>query len=260
MRDGAEVLIDPSMALRGQRFVRAMAEAAPPGSSITEHYIGRRRLLVLYGPGAPKNLLVFKRHLAAGGHVVTLDLGYWDRENSMRLAIDGLHPTPAQLALVGDAPTRRQFDLREDADPAGPILLVGLGPKSCFAYGLDHNEWEKRTLAELRQRFPGRKILWRPKGRRPEQLGGLELSHGMPIKHALQGCSLVVCRHSNVAVDACVAGVPVECEAGAGAALYAVNPAPTQEQRADFLRRLSWWEWRSTEAARAWMWIERVLE
>ena len=35
------------------------------------------------------------------------------------------------------------------------------------------------------------------------------------IADVLNGCSVVVCRHSNVAVDACIAGVPVECEGGA---------------------------------------------
>lgn len=259
MRDAAEVLIDSPMSVRGQKFLRAMADAAPAGSIITGGYTGKRRVLMLYGPGAPRKLPILARHLKAGGRVVTWDLGYWDRERGMRLAIDGLHPTPAQLQLAGDVPARRQFDLREDADPAGPIMLVGLGPKACFAYGLGRNEWEKRKLAELRQRFPAHKILWRPKGHRPEKLGSLEVSHGNPIEHALQGCSLVVCRHSNVAIDACVAGVPVECEGGAGAALYAGNPAPTREQRAEFLRRLSYFEWRRNEAAAAWAWINKVI-
>lgn len=259
MQDGTEILIDDPMSTRGQRFLRAMAEHLPAGGIVTNQYGGRRRNLMMYGPGAPQKLPLLKRHLKAGGRVITWDLGYWDRERSMRLAIDGLHPTPEQLAMVGGAPARRHFDLRDDADPAGPILLVGLGPKSCFAYGLGHNEWESRKLAELRQRFPARKILWRPKGHRPEPFAGLQVSHGNAIEHALQGCSLVVCRHSNVAVDACVAGVPVECDAGAAAALYAGNPAPWRDERADFLRRLSWWEWRRNEAAQAWSWINKVV-
>lgn len=81
---------------------------------------------------------------------------------------------------------------------------------------------------------------------------------GMPIDEALRGASLVVCRHSNVAVDACVAGIPVECDDGAAAALYRGNPNPTREQRAEFLRRLTFWEWRPDEAAQAWDWILTV--
>ena len=130
MRGSAEILIDPPLSARGEKFLRSMAEHAPAGSIVTNAYGGRRKLLMMYGPGAPRKLPLLARHLQAGGHVAAWDLGYWDRERSMRLAIDNLHPTWAHLALVGDAPARRQFDLREDADPSGPIMLVGLGPKS----------------------------------------------------------------------------------------------------------------------------------
>ena len=109
MRDGAEILIDPPISVRGQKFLRAMAEASPAGSAVTSAFSGKRRLLMMYGPGAPRKLPLLKRHLQAGGRVITWDLGYWDRELGMRLAIDNLHPMPAHLALVGDAPARRQL-------------------------------------------------------------------------------------------------------------------------------------------------------
>jgi hypothetical protein len=32
LRPGAEILIDPPMAARGERFMRAMAATAPPGT------------------------------------------------------------------------------------------------------------------------------------------------------------------------------------------------------------------------------------
>ena len=47
---------------------------------------------------------------------------------------------------------------------------------------------------------------------------------------------------------------------GLAAALYRGNPSPTREQRAEFLRRLTFWEWRPDEAAQAWAWILRVTE
>lgn len=260
MHDGAELLIDHPLSVRGEKFLRALEDCAPEGTKVSTAYKGMRRLLVLYGPGAPRKLPVIKQHLSVGGRVAMWDLGYWDRERAMRLSIDSLHPTPEQLMLAEDLPARRHFDLREDGDPDGPILLVGLGPKSCYAYGFGPHEWEKHKLKRLRARFPERTILWRPKGHHPTPLAGLPIMHGNPIEEALRGCSLVVCRHSNVAVDACVAGVPVECEGGAADALYAGNPAPTREQRAEFLRRLSWWEWNRSEAAQAWAWIAKAIE
>lgn len=259
MRDGWELLTDwDRLNKRATRMLQAMAAAAPENTVTTPSYRGRHRRLMLYGPGAAERLPVVRRHVALGGRVAMWDMGYWDRQDSMRLAVDTLHPTAEQLAMA-PAEGRREFDLREDADPAGPILLVGIGPKSVQAYGLGVPfAWERRKLAELRQRFPDRAIAWRPKGKRVQGLPGTELRHGMPIEEALRGCSLVVCRHSNVAVDACIAGIPVECEGGAAQALYADGTEPTRQERVAFLRRLSWWEWARTEAPEAWQWIERV--
>lgn len=259
MREGWEVLADwPSLNAKATRMMRALLATAPAETAVTAAYSGARRCLMLYGPGSPTKLPVVRRHLKHGGRVAMWDLGYWDRGDAMRLSVDAMHPTPSQIAASPTA-GRREFTLREDADPAGPILLVGMGPKSVFAYGTGAAfAWEMRKIEDLRRRFPGRRIEWRPKGDRMVPLLDLRLRHGMPIEEALRGCSLVVCRHSNVAVDAAVAGVPVECEDGAALALYGGNPAPTAQQRLDFLHRLTWWNWSRFEAQAAWGWITKV--
>lgn len=262
MHAGFELLNDGvRLPARAQRFMAAMAAAAPAGTVQTTSYAGKHRGLMLYGPGALHRLPVIERHRKAGGMVAMWDLGYWDREKAMRLAVNTLHPTAEQLAMAPDGPGRREFVLREDADPDGPVLLIGLGPKSVAAYATGGQlAWEAQKAAEIQRRFPGREIRWRPKGHHPVPLPGTTTVHGNSIEEALLGCSLVVCRHSNVAVDACVAGVPVECEDGAALALYRGNPAPTREQRAEFLRRLSFWEWSRFNAEEAWAWVRRVTE
>lgn len=258
MTDGWELLLDGPFGSKAERFMRAMHLAMPADVLVSTGYTGTKRRLMLYGPGGPTRLPVLARHLKRGGRVAMWDLGYWDRDHSMRLAVDSLHPTRAQLA-ASPAAGRREFELREDADPAGPIMIVGLGVKSLYAYGIGEPlRWERAKLKSLQARFPGRTIVFRPKGDKVRLLGGLPLRHGMPIELALRGLSLVACRHSNVAVDAAVAGVPVECDDGAAAALYGENPQPTREQRADFLARLSWWNWGAHEAAEAWAWAERM--
>jgi hypothetical protein len=204
-------------------------------------------------------LPLLERHRAAGGRVVSWDFGYWDREHGMRLSVDSLHPTEEQLAMAPGGMGRRSFELREDADPNGPILLIGLGKKSVWAYRLKPgHHWELKKVASLRQRFPGRTIYWRPKGRHAYPLERMPIRYDMPIEQAMKGCSLLVCHHSNCAVDAAVAGVPVECEGGAALALYRHGPAPAAAERQEFLRRLSWWEWTRDEAPAAWEWIGRV--
>lgn len=261
MADSAEILIDDTLTERGRRLLKKMSACAPDGSEARETYTGRHRILVVWGGGRPDRVELLKRHRADGGVTVAWDLAYWDREGAARMGINSLHPTAAQLAKAPDGPGRREFVLREDADPDGPVLLVGLGRKSARMLGVAPMWWETKRMKALQQRFPGRPIKWRPKGRdRTWLTGAATMCVDMAIEDALRGCSLVVCRHSNVAVDACVAGVPVECEDGAAAALYAGNPAPTREQRAEFLRRLTWWEWRPDEAPQAWDWIARVIE
>lgn len=258
MHDAAEILIDGPMSARGLRMLQAMAASAPPGSAVTASYAGQHRLLMLYGPGDPARQEVMRTHLQRGGRVLSWDLGYWGRDTSLRLALDGLHPRPAHLAMAPAEGQRRAHQLRSDAVADGPVLLVGLGAKASALHGLRSLQWERAALERIRAELPGRQVLWRPKGRKVVPLAGLPLRHGMPIEEALQGCSLVWCRHSNVAVDACIAGVPVHCEDGAGLALYAGNRAPGPAERAEFLRRLGWWNWAPDEAPSAWEWITRI--
>ena len=241
-------------------MLKAMHAAAPIASEIHENYTGARRILMVWGGGRPDRVQLLKRHRAAGGVTVAWDLAYWDREGAARVAVQSLHPNAAQLAMCPAGPGRRDFDLQEHADPSGPVLLVGLGAKSARMLDIGVLHWERKRLRDLQARFPGRTIWWRPKGKDFIPLPDTAPRWGAPIEEALRGASLVVCRHSNVAVHACIAGVPVECEDGAAAALYRGNPQPTREQRAEFLRRLTWWEWRPDEAAQAWAWILRVIE
>lgn len=257
-----EILVDKPMSSRGERFIRRFADAAPKGvrASLRQHYKGDSHILVLYGPGSAQHLPLVRSHVRAGGRAVLWDMGYWDRETSMRLAVDTLHPTPEQLMLSADRPARRKFTLREDADPDGPILLIGLGIKSVSAYGKEAPlAWETQRLHKIKQDYPGVKVLWRPKGTTPVELPGTSLRHGCSIEDALRGCRLAVVHHSNVAVDACVAGVPVECEAGAALALYGHGPDPSRESRLEFLRRLTWWEWGLHELPAAWEWVRFII-
>jgi hypothetical protein len=243
-----EILIDAPMAQRGKRMLQAIADVT--GGKVTRHYYGRKPWLVMYGVGLDQRQRILRYHLKHGGRVAVWDLGYWDREQSMRLSINGQHPTSAMLA-ASPAEPRRVFELREDADPSGPILLCGMGDKSATSLGLPVGEWERKALKHLKATYPSAPIWWRPKGRVPRALPGAHLAHGTPIEDALRGCSMIYCAHSNVAVDACIAGVPVICSGGAAAALYADNPAPSAEQRREFLARLSWWNWAPSEAAQA---------
>jgi hypothetical protein len=105
-------------------------------------------------------------------------------------------------------------------------------------------------------------VIYKPKRHGDPPLPGFPMRNG-PIIDSLRGCSLVVCLHSNVAIDACIAGVPVVCEDGAAAALYTNDirhpVKPTREQRMAFLESLAWWNWLPIEAPKAWAYaLDRI--
>jgi hypothetical protein len=240
----AEILID-GVSSKGQRILRAMAEASPIKAVITDRYRGDADVLMLWGSRRIDHKAIWRRH-RENGRCIGWDLGYWDRTESMRVHIDHQHPTADQLALaVGD---RREFSLREDSSKNGPVMLVGIGEKSKAAMGSSAWEaWELSALKRIRSEIPLSRVVRRPK-----------LKGQPPIEQALKGCRLVVCSHSNVAVDACVAGVPVWCDDGAAFALYRNNENPSKGERLEFLRQLAWFNWRPNEAGEAWKFLLKV--
>ena len=258
-----EVLICPGTSTRGRKILGAMVSSARTAGvkvKVTTKWEGAAPVLMSYGVGHPVRSAWTREHVARGGRLLGWDLGYWDREKpdfKMRLTLDDDHP---QRWIQPEAPER--FDrsgiqLREDADPKGHIVLSGIGRKQREHKGLSFQEWELGTLKDLRSRFPGREIVFKPK-RLEQTLPGCRLLDGT-IEEALKGASLLVCHHSNVAVDACIAGVPVECEDGAARALYQHGSTPSPEQRLEFLRSLAWWQYSTSEAALAWKFIKRQI-
>lgn len=233
------------------------------------HYKPREgSTLVLYGLGGGDKMEIARQHK---GNVLSWDAGYWDRSLDLknrryRVSLNGLHPAP--YVMKGQAPTGERFNAsglkveRRKVDPSGPILLVGNGPKS---NAIGAAGWSAKKSKELRRLFPDRKIVYRPKPKRPAEPGVLCDSVCLwPIEKALASVSLVVCRHSNVAVDACRWGIPVVCEDGAARAIYPNTydgEQPDEATRLEFLHRLAWWQWSARELEKGlhWKWLETIL-
>lgn len=256
-----EILIDPGMFPRGARMLDAMIAATPIEIKIRKVYKGDCEILMVYGMGHPVRMPWQREHLKAGGRLIGWDLGYWNRDVKnpyMRCTIDTDHP---QRMLRPEDPDRwlsTGIKLREDARAKGPVMVIGMGPKSLIAHGLRLLAWEQDAVAKVRAAYPGKSVIYRPKRMQDALMPGEKSIHG-PIEDALRGMSLVVCRHSNVAVDACIAGVPVVCEDGAAAALYGTDIANPRivsvQQRLEFLQNLAYWNWKPSEAANAWTYL-----
>lgn len=220
--------------------------------------------LVVYGLGGADRFSVGMEHISMGKPLLSFDIGYWDRKlpnRKYRFSLNGLHPTQVMDGRYLGADrwfksglSISSIKVRRD----GPILLIGNAPKS-IAVGADG--WTAKKSRELREVFPGKKILYRPKPKRPHEVGVIHdgLSH-KPIDDAMKKVSLVVSRHSNVAVDACRIGVPVVCDDGAAACIYPEHLSdyksqPTLEYRTEFLHRLAYWQWAAHEVDLFWGWF-----
>lgn len=263
----AEVVCTGNESRIGAEIMRAIfsgGQALGMDIQLNRGYTGSKDLLVLYGAGAPDREQLMKRHLGSGRHVICWDVGYIGRgkdtsRHYFRVSVDHTHPN-RMMETTPNSPERWRahgVSIREDFHPKGPIIVAGMGPKSRIH--LKINDWEINTLNRTKKRFPGKRIIYRPKPRRlRDDRIPWEKDGETPIATLLKGSSLVICRHSNVAVDACIAGIPVECEDGAAHWLYKNSPNPTQEQRLDFLNRLAWWQWKATEMKDAWKFLQTV--
>lgn len=252
-----EILRGKKPSETGEALLQALVSAIR--SAGDELVTAQPEVLVLYGVGAEVHDAARRAQIARGGRVLHFDLGYFGRKKVVgyvRMCLERDHPqhlldaTPNDPARWG----RHGIQLREDADPKGPILLVGLGRKS-RAY-LNLPNWERDKLKALRQRFPGREVVFRPK--RGDVHLGIRTDETTPIEQLLRGASMAVVRHSNVAVDAAIAGVPFEAEDGAAAWLQ--GREFTAANRLDFLRRLAHWQYRPNEATEAWAFAKRMME
>ena len=248
-----EILIQPNMHHKGLRMLQALTATALVPCTVVDKPSGGARVLMTYGPGDSARMAWLGEHRERAGTTVMWDMGYFatkDFIGGMRFSVNDWHPQ--KLLDLAPRDSSRwdalRLPLRNDHDPKGPIILVGMGPKTRAI--VDETNWEITTYHRLRRRFPSRRIIFRPKPGRAHPAVPCATDGRSSIEQLLRGASLVVCRHSNVACDAVVAGIPFE--ASDGAARWLDNKPYTPDNRLEFLWRLMHFNWRPDEAAQAW--------
>jgi hypothetical protein len=234
----------------------------------TSVYRGESPWLMLWGPGDPVRASVMARHVAGGGHAICFDLAYWDREKKVRLSIDAAHP--AAWVMRQDCPRERfiadRVPVSDKWKATGPVLIAGIGDKARVQYGAQTvDRWEAEMLRACQERWPGRPVLYRKKKAWSPVPADAQIAPLRPIDEALNGVSLLVTWHSNVAVDAIRNGIPVVCMDGAAAAvcpsvLGVDDPQPLPADVRDrFLGNLAWFQWAPHESRQCWRFLQGML-
>lgn len=213
-----------------------------------------------------------KEYPASGRHAVYVDLGYWGRIEGGKLAgyhkivVDGRHPTAYFQRKRHDDARIAHFGLRiapwrRPKPDSAPILLAGMGSKAAQAENMAPEAWERAAIERIRA-VTARPILYRPKPswKAARPIEGCDFSHrSVPIEMILGSCHAVVTHHSNVGVDAIVAGIPTFTEEGVARPLRAGELADIErpafpEGREQWLSDISYCQWTVAEMAAGLPW------
>lgn len=202
------------------------------------------------------------------------DLGYWDRrprrdkkDGYHRLAVNDWDTCRHMLcAMPGDRLAEHQIELKPWGSKGESVLIAGMSEKAAGTHGFAPGQWERETLALVRQ-LTTRPIIMRekPKGPKPA---------GPSIEDELSRSHFVISHHSNVSVDAVIAGVPHWCRKGVGRwhaqtdhwktdSSVIENPpyVMSDNARLQFLQDVSYAQWRPSEmrTGAAWETIKCIL-
>jgi hypothetical protein len=135
------------------------------------------------------------------------------------------------------------------------VLLAGMSAKSAGTRGWRPQEWEMATILELR-RVTNRPIMYRPK---PSWLDATPISgtqfspRDELVTDALKNCWAVVTLHSNVAIDALLAGIPIHALEGVAAGfsqpLEQIETFRLDGNREQLMADIAWCQWKASEMA-----------
>lgn len=230
----------------------------------TRTYRGDSPWLMLWGPGGLDRVEPMRQQLAQGGHVIALDLAYWQRDRKFRVSIDAAHPQAWVMRRAWPSSRFHADGVRLERTwrPDGPVLIAGIGDKALAQYGDGVRAWELEMIRAAHA--SGRTVYYRPKRAGGYVPDGIPSAAAGSIDDVVRGASRVITWHSNVAVDAIRLGVPVICRDGAAAAIcpsvWTDDQAPLPEElRAAFMANLAWYQWDTRESLACWAWLPEVL-
>ena len=207
-------------------------------------------------------------HAHKGKKFIYLDLGYWHRRPAgkrwtgyHKFAINGFHPDEYfQQNNPDDRWRASGFKMRKWHKDGKKVVVIGTSEKAAKVQGLEFQQWERETIARLRE-ITDRKIIYRakPNSREAKPIAGTQFSQTEPLDALFRNAHIVVMHHSNVAVDAMIWGVPIYCEEGVGrtmslARLEDLDTPYYPEDRYQFLSDVAYCQWNCDEIAKGKPW------
>lgn len=212
---------------------------------------------VFYGlsDGLRRIFDVYRRNRRA----VYIDLGYWGRRKRTRydgyhkVAVNSRHPTAYFQHKLHDHSRFGKFGI-----PVQPwrrrgrhILLAGMSAKAAAAEGFTPEQFEREAVRQIRE-FTDRPIVYRPKPNwlMAKMIPGARLQRGsdIPLAEALRNCHAVVTHHSNVGVDALLAGIPCITLDGVASVMGSrkfadIEDPPMPDGRDQWAADIAWTQW-----------------
>jgi len=206
-------------------------------------------------------------HRARSG-AVYIDLGYWGRHEGGRrvgfhkVSVNSRHPTA--YFRKGHRPDRflhHKIEIKPWSQRGRHILIAGMSAKAAWAEGFMPEAWEQAAIRTLRE-VTDRPLIYRPKPNWPQArpLNGAGYSPPTEtLEEALRDCHAVVTHHSNVAVDALLAGVPVYAASGVAApmgveSLAQIDAVRLPDDRLEWASDVAYCQWTVDEMARGLPW------
>jgi hypothetical protein len=204
--------------------------------------------------------------IKAGGKAVYIDLGYWDRirnDGHHKISVNARHPTAYFMARPMDGARIQKLGIQLMPWRRGgrSIVIAGMGQKAAEAEGTPVEKWERDAIQWL-ARTTKRRLIYRPKPSwiLAKPLPGAEYSPKEQSLNSLLGdCHAVVTHHSNVAVEALVAGVPTFCWKGVAEPLSLqdldlIEQPHYPEGRVEWMNAISYCQWSIDEMQQGLPW------
>jgi len=214
-----------------------------------------------------------------GLKTVYIDGGFWKRSRNWR-DVHGYYKTSVDSFqcehMIDVYVSSDRFDLLNlTKSPyqkkSGHILLIGLPVKSTQAYNTSFESWETGIVEQIRK-ITDRKIIYRQKITSEKHMTNIadyiSKQSEEPIDALLSRVSFVVTRHSNIAMDALLNGIPFYTEHGLTKKWSTPLPEidnpkfPDEDERQMILNRAAYSQWsiKEMQSGKAWNFLRRFCE